>query len=330
MNKLLRRPRPPKLEKFILTNSISDDESSTDLLTTDESENNNTNNTNSLTNTYNGLNCQSELSSNREIVSTSLYLNGNYENKHSHSSSNEQITTIKPLAKVSLPNLNRNNLTTVASDQKNLYIIEEGRILERTNSIINNQTSIENELSVILIDHQNLEQQQKEHQQFGRLDEADQTKLLKKRSHRNISPVKTAVSQINQREQTQLIIPPLKAPGPDPLPCRPLKYHHDDLDVKKSYYETFTYEANYLDLARNQSLSKNFNNFDFNDFLIDKQSLAKQGIYRIHSSVDKSFKLTSNRNYKRMFQIIKEKISQLNDEDKKQVHKFFKNFLFSQ
>lgn len=100
--------------------------------------------------------------------------------------------------------------------------------------------------------------------------------------------------------------------GPDPLPCRPLKFHHDDIEVKKTYYDTYTYDNTEIQ-PRYKELS-----FDLNDFLYDD---SKEPTYE-KLKTDKTFKLISNRNYNKICQLLEERISEIDEEeeiDKQQV-----------
>ena len=259
--KFVRRPRPPKLEKIFLNRSLSDEESTEDF--TDDTE------------CANNLTCQSELSTNREIVSTSLYLNTNFD-KQARPTSPKQ-------AKIILPNLNN------SESGKTLYIIEEGKTLTLTSANV-----YQTKMNVT------------ENEFIQETEDSLKTKSLKKRSSKNVSPTKTAVSQTSNKSSTteHSFILPLKMPGPDPMPCRPLKFHHDDIELKKSYYETYSYDNTDLQPYNYAE------DFDLNNFLIDNTMRSR---YIIDNSINKNFKLISSRNYTQICQLLNEKLAYINN-----------------
>ena len=160
---------------------------------------------------------------------------------------------------------------------------------------------------------------------FGR--EASSIKksvISKKRPNNVISPLKSVVSQsqLSHRARSEKeinrqhsFVDPIKLlPGPDPMPCRPLKFHHDDIDAKKTYYDTYSYDNTEIQ-PRYDEFS-----FNFNDFLYDD---SKEPTYE-KIQVDKNFKLISNRNYNKICKLLEEKINEIDEEeerDHKQVSK---------
>ena len=95
--------------------------------------------------------------------------------------------------------------------------------------------------------------------------------------------------------QSKSLVRPFKMLGPDPLPIRPVK-HNNDILVKKSFYEDFTYE-NY-----DANKSNQVHDFKLNDFFRD--STVNQNI------IDTKYSLLSTHNYNQICKLLAEKIEQ--------------------
>ena len=266
----VRRPRPSKLKKIVLDYSSSEESDSTE---SDEVA--------AVENFYDKT-LESDLSTNREVIEYLSIKNGKSPNKENQ---------------IILPSLDESPMG------KLLYIIEEGKQSEigvyrtKVNTTVNenfsNENSIKPEISF-------------KEQMYN-----------KKRSRRTMSPIKSAVSQANLINKTPTLYSrqrsfnhPLRmVPGPDPMPCRPLKYHHDDIDVKKSYYDTYSYDnTNFLPLTTDHD-------FRLNDFLCDESTEVITRRFDA-SSTNKDFKLVSKRNYNKICKLLEEKIAEeMSDQD---------------
>ncbi len=136
-------------------------------------------------------------------------------------------------------------------------------------------------------------------------------KIVRNRPKNTVSPLKSAVSQsvMSHKSDTVLsrqrsFVPPIRLiSGPDPLPCRPPKFHQDDIEVKKSFYDTYSYD--------NTGIMPKYDEFDFclNDFFCDDANQPA----RIQSAVD--VRLISNRNYNKICTLLEAKLSELRIEE---------------
>ena len=146
---------------------------------------------------------------------------------------------------------------------------------------------------------------------------ANQTQIsIKRKKPERISPLKSVVSQsrLSQRarsekmnRQKSFMAPLRMLPGPDPLPCRPLKHHHDDIEIKKSYYDTYSYDNSEIQPVYDREFS-----FDFNDFLYDD---SKEPTYQNAPHLTNSnYRFISKRNYNKICQLLKDRISEIREE----------------
>lgn len=259
----IRRPRPSKLKKIIIEYSSSEDSDSTESEEVAAVEN------------FYDKTLESDLSTNREVFEYLSIKNGKSPTKESQ---------------IILPSLDESPMG------KLLYIIEEGKQSEiglyrtKVNTTVNENFSNENSIKPEISFKEQM--------------------YAKKRSKRSISPIKSAVSQANLLNKTPTLYSrqrsfnhPLRmVPGPDPLPCRPLKYHHDDIDIKKSYYDTYSYDnTDLIPIVADHA-------FRLNDFLCDEST--ENVNRRFDASTRKDFKLISNRNYNKICKLLEEKIAE--------------------
>jgi hypothetical protein len=71
-----------------------------------------------------------------------------------------------------------------------------------------------------------------------------------------------------------------KPRGPDPLPARPVKYHNEDLLIKKIYYNNFQTE-------QDNSYSNEEIKFNLNDFLLDSEHVPYFSVMNEKPNVSK-------------------------------------------
>ena len=130
-------------------------------------------------------------------------------------------------------------------------------------------------------------------------------------------PVENKSSSAVEQTVNKTLRKSLKSLGPDPLPRRPLKFHSDDIENKRTYYDSLTYQDDYC-------FYENAYNFDLNDFLL-REARAH---FCIPSNLNSAY--ISHKNYREICKMLADKIDEMRSIDSKQVGKinFFEYFSF--
>ena len=278
--KLLRKPRPPKLQKLDLSNVINpyDKDSSTDNDTTD----------------------RSGTSTDLETLSSNNYL-VNVVNK-----------TLSSYNHVVFPELPYNTAvnTTPSSMQRSkdklIHIPEE----KSESSCHNIHHHHKNEVvCTCTIPKSSISSIDELYEKLEKKKQSVPNTYAKNFLSRFKSPMPTIKSVISADEKmntpyiTKLyssttlppksLVKPFKPPGPDPLPMRPIRHNSEAL-AKKSFYDEFTYENSGSNVTNEE------HNFMLNDFL--RNSNVNQNI------LDTRYNLLSTYNYNQVCKLLAEKI----------------------